>query len=313
MMVNGPACPQCGYPLRWFAEQNAWGCDREQRLFPPHAVPHQAMPAQAAGGAAPGAPRRMSGAKLAIGALLLVGGIVAIAAVANGGGGKKTSGEYGDVLDRLRGFRDEICDCKDAACVHDVTRRMNAARDADHRTAKMSDEESHEMDQIFAEMEKCNDKRVQSTLPPAGTRAGDMLRELLAIHERACACTDKPCAKKVYGENDEWLGKYQPSFDSLPKDVRDQAIDVATDVKKCLDQAVASKATGASDSSNIAAWTTFRDNMCACRNATCANQVKKDMMAYAKNAPSDKPSAEDERKLDQLAKDIVTCSDRANE
>lgn len=33
-MVNGPPCSTCGYPLRWLAPQNAWGCDRCQKMFP---------------------------------------------------------------------------------------------------------------------------------------------------------------------------------------------------------------------------------------------------------------------------------------
>lgn len=33
-MVNGPACPQCGSPLRWMPEQPAWCCDRCRTSHP---------------------------------------------------------------------------------------------------------------------------------------------------------------------------------------------------------------------------------------------------------------------------------------
>src|SRR6266700_1270281 len=45
-MASGAACPQCGYPLRWFAEQNAWGCDRCRQMFPAQAVAPQMQHAQ---------------------------------------------------------------------------------------------------------------------------------------------------------------------------------------------------------------------------------------------------------------------------
>lgn len=32
--MNAPACPTCGFVLRWFATHNAWGCDRCQQLVP---------------------------------------------------------------------------------------------------------------------------------------------------------------------------------------------------------------------------------------------------------------------------------------
>jgi hypothetical protein len=37
--VNTPPCPTCTYPLRWFAPNNSWGCDRCQKLVPLDAVP----------------------------------------------------------------------------------------------------------------------------------------------------------------------------------------------------------------------------------------------------------------------------------
>lgn len=46
-MVNGPPCAVCGFTLRWLPQQNGWGCDRCQRMFPasgPGAPQPQAAP-----------------------------------------------------------------------------------------------------------------------------------------------------------------------------------------------------------------------------------------------------------------------------
>ncbi|HEY5936900.1 MAG TPA: IPT/TIG domain-containing protein, partial [Kofleriaceae bacterium] len=45
-MVNGPPCSTCGYPLRWLAPQNAWGCDRCQKMFPAQGSQPPAHPSQ---------------------------------------------------------------------------------------------------------------------------------------------------------------------------------------------------------------------------------------------------------------------------
>jgi hypothetical protein len=44
--VNAPNCPTCGSPLRWFAPQNAWGCDRCQKLIQAAPTPVQDHPSQ---------------------------------------------------------------------------------------------------------------------------------------------------------------------------------------------------------------------------------------------------------------------------
>src|SRR3989442_1327131 len=74
-MVNGPPCTVCGYPLRWFGDQNAWGCDRCQRLFP--AAP---VAAQARG-------KSKLPIWLALGGAAIAGAVVAIVLATKGGGG----------------------------------------------------------------------------------------------------------------------------------------------------------------------------------------------------------------------------------
>jgi hypothetical protein len=66
--MNNPPCPVCGTPLRWFPDQQAWGCDRCRQMIAP--APH-------------GMPQRrgklpwilVGGGVVAVGAILLVLGL----------------------------------------------------------------------------------------------------------------------------------------------------------------------------------------------------------------------------------------------
>ena len=37
-MTQGPPCPNCGSLLRWFPDQQQWGCDRCRVMFPPQVM-----------------------------------------------------------------------------------------------------------------------------------------------------------------------------------------------------------------------------------------------------------------------------------
>jgi len=37
-MTQGPPCPDCGSLLRWFPDQQQWGCDRCRKMFPPQVM-----------------------------------------------------------------------------------------------------------------------------------------------------------------------------------------------------------------------------------------------------------------------------------
>ena len=59
--MNGPPCGVCGFTLRWLPQQNGWGCDRCQRMFPASGpgAPQQAAtppPGQPSPWAPPGQP-----------------------------------------------------------------------------------------------------------------------------------------------------------------------------------------------------------------------------------------------------------------
>ncbi len=90
-MVAGPPCPNCGQPLRWVPEWNAWGCDRCRVTFPPQAFQPMGSQPIANAARAPGAGGSKKG-------LLVVGGVgvvavivIAVAVSRHGGGGGLSS------------------------------------------------------------------------------------------------------------------------------------------------------------------------------------------------------------------------------
>ncbi len=228
-MVSGPPCQQCGYPLRWFADQNAWGCDRCRQMFPAQAQPQmQAMPAGAP-------PRKGSGMKLAIGGLVVIGAIVTIALVASGGH-KNTVDAHALVLENLEAERDAVCACADSTCVGDKLREFGDLQEKLRAEVKLTHDELKKVDEIFAAMKVCMDKVPGTDLPPSQAAVVDeMLREGRQLRDRMCACADKACAASVIDDSQRWLAKYKPGFDALPRATREAAMAIAEAEKKCYD------------------------------------------------------------------------------
>ncbi len=105
-MVGGPPCPNCGQPLRWVPEWNAWGCDRCRVTFPPQAFqPMGSQPmAQPPQAFQPMGSQPIATAPRAPGAggskkgLFVIGGVAVVAAIViavvvshHGGGGGMSS------------------------------------------------------------------------------------------------------------------------------------------------------------------------------------------------------------------------------
>jgi hypothetical protein len=233
-MVSGPPCPRCGYPLRWFAEQNAWGCDREQQMFPPQAVvQQQQQPMQQQG-----APRKSRGKWYALGGLVVIGAIVTIAVVATRKGDPATEG-YNDLwLIAMDKARDKICACSDEPCVHDAINDLEKRHKelADHLDLKGDDEKRQQ--KLGDEMQKCI-KNVPGTDKPhkAAAKAGDdafkdVMLELRDLRDKMCSCkakmsTDPYCAAQVKAD-------FESAMSSWKKTLGDSTI--SADDEKMLKQ-----------------------------------------------------------------------------
>jgi hypothetical protein len=90
MATPGPPCARCGWILRWFQPQYAWVCDRCHGIFPA-AVPGAPAARAALPGARPVSPRppftltRPQLIAVAVGAVVIAGGIAAFVLLRGGG------------------------------------------------------------------------------------------------------------------------------------------------------------------------------------------------------------------------------------
>ena len=78
-MNQGPPCPNCGSLLRWYSDQQKWGCDTCRVMFPPQVMVHPQDYATGTPRHARGAPaKKWRPIPLVIAALLLVGAATAV-------------------------------------------------------------------------------------------------------------------------------------------------------------------------------------------------------------------------------------------
>jgi hypothetical protein len=232
-MVSGPACTVCGSPLRWFADQNAWGCDRCRQMFPAQQSALQQAPMQQQ------APPRPAGSKKPLAiivGLVVIGGIVIAAVV--GGGSKKAGGDSSDLEnEELAAVRDQVCACKDEACQREA---MGQLADIQKRAADSgvkATKEQHALGKkTFDEIGECLRKKGA----PAGTGdGGDIVADMEALRDAACACKNLACTSSLTPKFDQWRDKYMATFNSLPADVKRKVLEATTAQKKCFDQLTA--------------------------------------------------------------------------
>ncbi len=203
------------------------------------------FPAQPTPAAAPTQARPGSGKKLAIGALVVVGGIVAIAVLAGGGNGAsgtKADGTAGMSPRIARDmaawskFRDEICACHDRGCakrIHDEEDRYVSAHEGE------PDEPAPpEFKAVLLEAGRCfQAAAAKQSEEDEGIDDDVMTQELGNLRDKMCECRNKACANDVAEGLQDWAKQYKPRFDSRPADVRKQALSILEATNKCYDKA----------------------------------------------------------------------------
>lgn len=205
--------------MRWFAEQQVWGCDRCRQTFPAQPQLQQQMPPQAA-------PAKKSKAPLLIVAgVVVVGGIVAAVVIATSGG--KKDGRIDLENQELQAVRDDVCKCKDEACQKEAVDRIDiiikSAEGAGEGTKEQRALGMKTMDEIGA----CLDK------------ASPAVAEMTAIRDEMCACKDAACAQALQVKIDAFGKQYLPKFESMPHDVRKKVMAVTEAEVKCRDAVLA--------------------------------------------------------------------------
>jgi hypothetical protein len=206
--------------LRWFAAQNAWGCDREQQMFPPQAI---AMPPQQQPMQQQGAPRKSRAKWYALGGLVVIGAIVTIAIVATRKSDPATEGYNELWIIALKQNRDKICACKDEPCVHDALHDIDKRhRELDEHLDIKGDQKKEQHD-LMEEIGKCvdkvpgTDKPHKAAAPASDDTLKDVTEDLRDLRDKMCACKDKRstdpyCAAQVRADYDSALPRWKKAI-----------------------------------------------------------------------------------------------------
>jgi len=238
-MASGlPPCPQCGYALRWFAEQNAWGCDRCRQMFAAQALVQQTAmpqaPTQAPMQARPASSR--STKKVVVGAVVVLGGIIAIALIASGKSDRKQ--DDSEVwIGALERARDRVCACKDQACVKDALDVLDAVRKSAHADElHPTDDQVERGGALRAELGRCIDKLSGGGDDALAVRHARDEVELAKLRDEACACHNSGCAKAVTDE----MKQYYDAHASEPEvSASSKEIELNKQLQKCFARALA--------------------------------------------------------------------------
>jgi len=326
-MVNGPPCQQCGYPLRWFAEQNAWGCDRCRQMFPaapqpmqqqapmqPQHHPMMGQPQMPYAHAAPtfrgpGAPRRSLMPWIVLGAGAAAGVIIAIVIATGGGGGGGSSpkGIAEDALaalaagdaEKLAGLADldnryktlVTCDPKEA----DESAADLAAREKRHYAKAAEKTKGLKLKLVdFPDVDKASGGQVMTI--PKGTKIR------------------KGCTSQIDATSIMVAMKVSVQDGDKPAVEREVEVGLAKIDGKYFLAEPPRIEKSADASARMAQMTAFKDQMCACKDAACATKVNNEMTAWAQTTrmdPDEKLSDDDLKKAASLGDDMGKCMQNA--
>lgn len=248
-MVSGPSCQVCGTPLRWFGEQNTWGCDRcrtavagypppQQAGYPQPTYPnqpsypaqasYQQAPAHAAGPALPvagAAPKSSSKIWIPIvGGVAAIGIIIAVVVATRGGG----SGGDTKVADKAESDKSDKSDKSDS----DKSDKPDRGSSSDKGDKS----------------DKSGDKADKAGGTPTKVDLGaTLVAKMSSFRDRACACKDKPCAETLQAEVAVWTNdqaKNPPKSGEVDDATMKKMSDLASAYIKCSQAAAGILAVG---------------------------------------------------------------------
>jgi hypothetical protein len=128
---------------------------------------------------------------------------------------------------KLRGYRDQMCACKDAACAEGVHEEMQAwAKTVRDDAEKLPRDEIKALDEIDGEMKACRRKLGEGD---EGLQIKEALVQLEALKTKMCACADRACADRVQNEVEAWSKSV-----SAKAQVRGEDVDKVTEITKGL-------------------------------------------------------------------------------
>jgi hypothetical protein len=141
----------------------------------------------------------------------------------------------GTVIDHLRAYRDDMCECNNRRCVRDVEREMKSweerHKDLANRRAHTSVE-----GQLDDELSSC-----RSTAMAGGPGPNPMMDKMKGFTTQMCACADQgspDCAKRVTDEMSKWASENANKVDADAEKPTDEDMKVVKQFTDCATKAM---------------------------------------------------------------------------
>lgn len=136
------------------------------------------------------------------------------------------SGKATDPVGELKGLKDKMCACTDAACAEKVDPAVTAWTTHHEKGAGARDDAKA----LLAGIALCRDGAVGDPL------AREILAKLTEFRDRACACTDAACGEQVQLDQGKWLQDNQARFAPVKstKAQEEAANAIGGETEKCV-------------------------------------------------------------------------------
>ena len=141
-------------------------------------------------------------------------------------------------LDKMASFKDQVCACKDEACVDGVKKDMDKWMEGNKDLKKKEPSEAQKKrgDEIFKALDECKEK-IEGTAGAA--KVGEAVTKMKGFADAMCACKDAACANKV---NDEMAAYAKTMMDMKAKPTEAQMkemTEISTRLGECMGKAMA--------------------------------------------------------------------------
>lgn len=108
-------------------------------------------------------------------------------------------------VERLEGFRDEMCACADLACMATTARARAAWLAETYGGAALSDEQRAARDAANARFDECSARTPVAVTGPVDAALVEMQR----VTDEMCGCRDQPCVERVTARMAELAERYR--------------------------------------------------------------------------------------------------------
>jgi hypothetical protein len=123
-----------------------------------------------------------------------------------------------------------------------------------------------------------------------------VMAKMSAFKDQMCACKDNACAKRVSDDMTTWSMQVTKEMNEPPKMTeadQKRATEIGTAMGECMQKAMGmgddpttKQPEPAEGAKAMAAMASFKDQMCACKDADCAKRVSQDMTAWSQKQAS---------------------------